>query len=190
VAASDDLWETHAGWWQAGFTEGADAEYEEQILPLAAQHLAGAARVLDVGTGEGQVARLAARLGTALVAGVDPTWAQLVAARDRAGGPVYGRAEAAALPFAGEAFDAVVACLVFEHIEAPDAALAEVAPAGASSSSSTTRCSRRRAAAGSTTTSWRSSTGASGPTWWRTRRWRRWRRTSSSRSSTDRCPAT
>ena len=127
-AISDrSLWETHAGWWQEGFTEGADAEYEEQILPLAAEHLAGAARVLDVGTGEGQVARLAARLGTTLVAGVDPTWAQLVAARDRAGGPAYARAGAAALPFADEAFDAVVACLVFEHIETLDAAIAEVA---------------------------------------------------------------
>jgi len=123
----DDLWETHAGWWQEGFTEGADAEYEEQILPLAAEHLAGATRVLDVGTGEGQVARLAARLGATLVAGVDPTRAQLVAARDRAGGPAYARAGAAALPFADGAFDAVVACLVFEHIEAPDAAVAEVA---------------------------------------------------------------
>ena len=43
-----------------GFTAGADAEYEEQILPLAAEHLDGCRRVLDVGAGEGQVARLAA----------------------------------------------------------------------------------------------------------------------------------
>src|SRR5215213_9944184 len=63
--AEDDLWETHAGWWQAGFTEGADAEYTEQILPLAAEHLAGAGSVLDVGAGEGQVARLAAAGGAA-----------------------------------------------------------------------------------------------------------------------------
>ena len=47
-------------WWQDGFTAGADPEYEEQILPLAAQHLAGARRILDIGTGEGQLARLAA----------------------------------------------------------------------------------------------------------------------------------
>ena len=122
-----DPWETHAGWWQDGFTDGADPEYEEQILPLAEEHLAGAARVLDVGTGEGQVARLAAERGARAVVGVDPTWAQLVTARRRGRGPGYARAEAAALPFPDGAFDAVVACLVFEHIEAPDRAIAEVA---------------------------------------------------------------
>ena len=78
---SDDLWERNAGWWQEGFTEGADAEYEEQILPLAREALAGAARVLDVGTGEGQIARLVVRDGAGLVVGVDPTAAQLQAAR-------------------------------------------------------------------------------------------------------------
>lgn len=122
-----DLWEENAGWWQEGFTEGADAEYEEQILPMAAEHLAGAVDVLDVGTGEGQLARLAiARAGARRVVGVDPTWAQLTVARDRAGGPAYARAGAAALPFADARFDAVVACLVFEHITAVDEALAEV----------------------------------------------------------------
>lgn len=124
---SDDLWETHAGWWQEGFTDGADPEYTEQILPLAAQHLAGAQRVLDVGCGEGQVARLALPGGATFVVGVDPTWAQVAEAARRGEGPVYGRAEAGALPFAGERFDAVVACLVFEHIRDVDAAIAEVA---------------------------------------------------------------
>ncbi len=48
-------------------------------------------------------------------------------ARARAGGPVYARAGAAALPFPDGCFDAVVACLVFEHIRDVDAAIAEVA---------------------------------------------------------------
>lgn len=122
-----ELWEAHAGWWQSEFTAGADPEYEEQILPLARQQLAGAARVLDVGTGEGQVARLAAVAGARAVVGVDPTWAQLSEARARAGGPAYVRAEAACLPFGAGAFDAVVACLVFEHIAAAEQAIAEVA---------------------------------------------------------------
>ena len=124
---AEDLWEAHAGWWIEGFTEGADAEYEEQILPLAAEHLAGARRVLDVGCGDGQVARLARTVGAEIVVGVDPTWNQIQVAAERGGGPAYARAGAAALPFASASFDAVVACLVFEHIRDVDEAIAEVA---------------------------------------------------------------
>jgi SAM-dependent methyltransferase len=120
------LWEEQAAWWQQGFTDGADPEYEEQILPLAAEELTGAGTVLDVGCGEGQVARLAVAGGAATVVGIDPTWNQLVVARQRAGGVGYARAGADALPFPDAAFDAVVACLVFEHIRAVDAAIAEV----------------------------------------------------------------
>ncbi len=121
-----ELWEQHATWWQDGFSEGADPEYEEQILPMAAEHLQGAQCVLDVGCGEGQVARLAARMG-AQVVGIDPTAAQVVEASARGGGPNYARAGAASLPFADGAFDTVVACLVFEHIRDVDDAIAEVA---------------------------------------------------------------
>jgi len=122
------LWERHAAWWQDGFTAGADPEYEEQILPIAADLLAGYDRILDVGTGEGQVARLVAASGTGVVVvGIDPTVAQLAVARERGGGPSYGRASVAALPFANETFDAVVACLVFEHVEAMDLGITEVA---------------------------------------------------------------
>ena len=123
----DDLWETHADWWIEGFTAGADPEYEEQILPLAAAELAGAARVLDVGCGDGQVSRLAASLGATTVVGVDPTWNQVRVAAERGGGATFAKAGAAALPFADGAFDAVVACLVFEHIRDVDDAIAEVA---------------------------------------------------------------
>ena len=123
---ADDLWERNAGWWQEGFTAGADPEYEEQILPMAAEHLRGARRVLDVGCGEGQVARLAAKMGAELVVGVDPTHAQVAVARERAGGPHYARSGAACLPFPAATFDAVVACLVFEHIRDVDDAIAEV----------------------------------------------------------------
>ncbi|MBK9181336.1 MAG: class I SAM-dependent methyltransferase [Acidimicrobiales bacterium] len=123
---ADDLWEDNARWWQEGFTEGADPEYEEQILPLAVEHLAGAGDVLDVGTGEGQVARLAVRGGAHRVIGIDPTWAQVGEAARRGGGPAYARAGAAALPFPGATFDAVVACLVFEHVDDVDQALSEV----------------------------------------------------------------
>lgn len=123
----EGLWEEQARWWQEGFTEGADEEYVEQIMPLAARWLDGADRVLDVGTGEGQIARQTVAQGATSVVGIDPTRAQVVEARARGGGPTYGRAGAADLPFAPGSFDAVVACLVFEHIVAVDQALAEVA---------------------------------------------------------------
>ena len=107
---SIDPWEEHAAWWQDGFTDGADAEYVEQILPLATALLDGYDRVLDVGAGEGQISRLAA-----------------AEAARRGGGPAYLRSTADGLPFGDGSFDAVVACLVFEHIEAVDEAVAEVA---------------------------------------------------------------
>ncbi len=138
-------WEAHAAWWQAGFTDGADPEYVEQILPLISAWLPGAGRVLDVGTGEGQVARLAAAAGLDVV-GIDPAWAQVAEAARRSGAgqcgpapgglpsmtpgaPAYLRARGGALPVASAGFDAVVACLVFEHITDMDGAIAEVARA-------------------------------------------------------------
>lgn len=122
-------WESQrvSDWWVSGFTEGADPEYEEQILPLARDELAGRARVLDVGCGEGQIARLAVDTGATLAVGIDPTAAQLVAAAERGGGATYARAWAAPLPFGDESFDAVVACLVFEHIDDCQSAIEEVA---------------------------------------------------------------
>ena len=121
-------WEEHAGWWIDGFTEGADPEYTEQILPLAAAELAGARRILDVGCGEGQLSRLAGLLdGVEHVVGVDPTWNQITVAATRGGATGFVRSAAERLPFAGSSFDAVVACLVFEHVAAIDAAIAEIA---------------------------------------------------------------
>jgi SAM-dependent methyltransferase len=127
MTEGDDLWEANADWWQGGFTEGADAEYTEQIMPMAAEHLAGCRDVLDVGCGEGQLSRLAAALpGSVLVAGIDPTWGQLTVARDRGGGVAYARSTAARLPFSNNSFDGAIACLVFEHIDDVDGVLAEV----------------------------------------------------------------
>jgi SAM-dependent methyltransferase len=125
---SDGLWEQHAGWWIDGFTDGADPEYTEQILPLAAAELAGARRVLDIGCGEGQITRLAATLdGVEVAVGVDPTWNQIRVAGERDGATGFVRGGADRLPFPDGAFDAAVACLVFEHIDAVDEAIAEVA---------------------------------------------------------------
>jgi len=121
-----DLWEQNAEWWQDEFSDGADPEYVEQIVPLAAELLAGADRVLDIGAGEGQLARIAAGQGSFVTAS-DLTWNQIVEAAARGGGPAFVRNGAAQLPFVEEAFDAVLACLVFEHISDVDDAIAEVA---------------------------------------------------------------
>ncbi len=120
------LWEEHSQWWQDGFTDGADPEYEEQILPLAQHLLAGYERVLDLGAGEGQISRLLTAAGSTVI-GVDPTWSQMKVAAERGGGAAYAVAAAAELPHPDASFDAVVACLVFEHIDPLVPAVAEVA---------------------------------------------------------------
>lgn len=122
-----DVWERHAAWWQRGYTEGADPEYAEQIVPLAAAWLTGFADVLDLGCGEGQIARRAVDVGARRVVGIDRAWNQVAEAARRGGGVHGAMGDAAALPFAASSFDAVVACLVFEHLADLDGACAEVA---------------------------------------------------------------
>jgi SAM-dependent methyltransferase len=112
---NEALWEQHAGWWQREYSAGADLEYEEQILPLVTMAL-----------GEWQVARHLARLGVEVV-GLDPTAAQIVTARDRAGGPRYARARADALPCGSAVFDAVLVCLALEHVDDFAIAIGEAA---------------------------------------------------------------
>jgi SAM-dependent methyltransferase len=113
-----DHWSATAGWWQQNFTDGVDAEYEEQIIPLAVANAVGCARVLDVGCGEGQLSRATGAIG------VDPVREQLSVGRGRGG--VYAQALAGALPFHDGVFDAVIACLVFEHIDDAAGAIDEV----------------------------------------------------------------
>ena len=121
-----DLWEASAGWWQRNFTEGADPEYEEQILPLVEHYARGARRVLDIGCGEGQVSRRLARLGAEVV-GLDPTESQIRSASERGGSARYIRAQAERLPCGGGQFDTVVLCLAIEHVELFEASIREVA---------------------------------------------------------------
>ncbi len=122
-----DPWDSHAQWWQEEFTDGADPEYSEQILPLIESGIDAGSTVLDIGTGEGQVARLLVeRLGCEVI-GVDPAGAQIAEAEARGGGPTYLLGGADSLPVPSAAFDSAVACLVFEHIGDVDAALREVA---------------------------------------------------------------
>lgn len=129
---SAELWETHAGWWQEEFTGGVDPEYTEQILPLIARLLVEAGidprsnPIVDIGSGEGQVARYLTDRGFTVI-GVDPVAAQVTEAARRGGGSSYVRATADRLPFPSGSFAAAVACLVYEHIDEVDAAIAETA---------------------------------------------------------------
>lgn len=120
-------WERNATWWQERFTAGADPEYEEQILPLLRRHLEGCLHVLDIGAGEGQVSRMLAESGASFVVGAEPASSQVREAKRRGGGPRYVAADASALPFSDRSFDAVVACLVLEHVESLDDAFSEIA---------------------------------------------------------------
>ena len=82
--------------------------------------------------------------------GLDPTRSQVEVGRDRAGGPAYAQSGCEALPIADGSVDAVVVCLVFEHVDDVASAFAEIArvcgPVAALRSFSTTRCCRRRKA--------------------------------------------
>jgi SAM-dependent methyltransferase len=120
------LWDEHAQWWIDGFTNGADPEYEEQIIPLALEELAGRQVILDVGCGDGQISRALAAQGSHVV-GIDPTQRHVDVATERGGGPTYLLGSASELPVPDSSQDAVVACLVFEHIDDMDSAVSEVA---------------------------------------------------------------
>jgi len=124
--SDNGLWDEHAQWWLDGFTNGVDPEYVEQIIPLALEELAGRHIVLDVGCGDGQIARALSAQGSEVL-GIDPTQLHIDIARERAGGPTYEVGSATRLPVADNSQDAVVACLVFEHIDEVDAVIAEVA---------------------------------------------------------------
>ena len=124
--SDNGLWDEHAQWWIDGFTNGADPEYVEQIIPLAVEELAGRFKVLDLGCGDGQIARALAAQGSDVL-GVDPTQLHIDIAIERGGGPRYLLGGATDIPADDNAFDAVVACLVFEHIDQMDEAMTEVA---------------------------------------------------------------
>jgi SAM-dependent methyltransferase len=85
-------------------------------------------QVLDVGCGPGALTEvLAARLGAAGVAAVDPSESFVAAARTRLPGVDVRQAPAERLPFDAGAFDAALASLVVHFMTDPVAGLAEMA---------------------------------------------------------------
>ncbi len=124
-----ESWEVHSDWWVETFTDGADPEYDMQIMPLVSEHVGACRTILDLGCGEGQVCRHLAAEGR-LVAGLDPSPSQMgwaVRRAERAGLPLtYTRGLGSALPFRDETFDAVVCCLVIEHVPSAEAVFDEI----------------------------------------------------------------
>jgi ubiquinone/menaquinone biosynthesis C-methylase UbiE len=86
------------------------------------------ARVLDVGTGTGVVARAAASAAGpgGLVVGIDPSMEMLRTAAPQGGGARYAAARAIDLPFRDGAFDDVFAAFVLSHFTKYDTALFDV----------------------------------------------------------------
>jgi SAM-dependent methyltransferase len=133
-AANPTMWDRLARWWVEGFTEGADLEYAEQILPIAVAELGGMARVVDLGCGEGHLARAIAERGTQ-VTGIDTSAALLSVARQRGGAigsssvvpPALIQADLGSLPIRAGSADAALISLVLEHVEHIESVFSEVA---------------------------------------------------------------
>ena len=129
-APSAAVWDANAEWWKSTFTGGADREYELEILPLVARGLSRCRVVVDIGCGEGQVARRLVEEHKTAVIGVDPSPVQLANARaaSKPGDSIsYIEAEGEYLPIRSQSVDGAVCCLVIEHVADADALLTEAA---------------------------------------------------------------
>ena len=127
IEIAEAIWDQHAKWWTETFSDGADVEYAEEILPLVSSAFLGRTRVLDVGCGEGQISRGIAGSGVPSIVGIDLSGAQLEAARTKGAASislVQGAAED--LPFGDSSFDGVICCLVIEHCADIDRVLHEI----------------------------------------------------------------
>ena len=95
----------------------------EPLLDAAA--ITGGSRVLDVCTGHGVLAAAAVKRG-AIVCGIDIGEAVVAAARRNAPAAEFRQADAEALPFADNDFDAVVCGYGVIHVPDPERALREM----------------------------------------------------------------
>lgn len=118
-----------AGWEDAGTVTEYDQHLSQvtiQSIPamLDAAGVGKGSRVLDVATGAGYVADAAAQRGAAAI-GIDFSAAQVRMARERYPAIHFEQADAEALPFEPDHFDAVVNAYGMCHLPNPDLALRE-----------------------------------------------------------------
>jgi SAM-dependent methyltransferase len=130
-----DGWEAEAGKWAAfARTPGHDSAHDDINLPALRELLPGpGGRTLDLGCGEGRIGRYLRSAGYMVVgADASPTMVRLAAGHPDAAPAVL--ADAAALPFRGEAFDLVVAHMCLHDMDQMPRAVAEasrvLAPGG------------------------------------------------------------
>jgi len=120
VPVSDDerrtIWDNNSSWWTTEYLARPDLDYRDVILPLLEDTLKGQQVILDIGGGEGRVSRHLIEKNGCDVVCLDFSVHQLEAAKGKDRKPSYVQASAADLPFCKGAFNAAVACLVFEHI--------------------------------------------------------------------------
>lgn len=106
-------------------TGGQDQRWRRLLLDLC--DLPAHGRLLDVGTGTGDIAYAARRLPGVRPVGVDFTFEMMVAgqSKDPAGPMAFAQADTFALPFADNTFDAVVSGFLLRNVVDRVAALAE-----------------------------------------------------------------
>ena len=121
-----NAWELNAEWWQNSFTNGANAEYSQQLLPLIVELMNGFKNVLEIGTGEGQIIRALTEESINAI-GIDQSDKQIRHGKKSDPSSVLIQSLAEDLPFSGSFFDAAIACLVVEHIEQFEESFREVA---------------------------------------------------------------
>jgi SAM-dependent methyltransferase len=120
-----DAWEPQAAAW-AALTRSGWNPYERWLPPFLELVPAPGRRTLDVGCGEGTVARALTALGHAVV-GLDVSPRLVALARDAVPDAEFVAGDATALPFEDGAFDLVLAVNVLMNVEDLDAGVAEAA---------------------------------------------------------------
>lgn len=128
IEIAEAIWDQHANWWTKTFSDGADIEYAQEILPLISSAFIGRRRVLDVGCGEGQISRaIAATSDLIEVVGIDISGAQLGNAREKSPTSItYIQGAGEEIPFGDAGFDGVICCLAIEHCADVDRVLHEI----------------------------------------------------------------
>jgi demethylmenaquinone methyltransferase/2-methoxy-6-polyprenyl-1,4-benzoquinol methylase len=105
-------------------TAGQDVHWRRQVIRLA--QLESHARVLDIGTGTGDIAREVLRQCPQCVAiAADYTFEMMLVGKQKGGALCFNSADALCLPYADETFDAVLSGFLLRNVRDVDRALRE-----------------------------------------------------------------